>query len=387
LFLISKIGPGGAQKIVIDLANAVVSSGGYAHIMVNYQHPQDPAFYKRIDPRVTIESLHKDVPRIKSDMFLPLRKLFVLFKAPFHAANWIHSRRLQDFDLVHSHLFVGSLISWWMRVCIRFTNQPKPVFIETFHSDFATTKLWEKSAFLLLWRTLDLLILEYRRKDVKLISDRINTPIEYIRFGVEPYVPPELSKVQEFIEEFGLSRNLPVILTIARINFNDKRIDKLLETISHLKSTYEEQFVYLLCGDGKDSKHAEKLAQDYEIQKQVKFTGYINDPSIPISFAKVFLVSGVEDLVGIAGLNAASRGVPVLTYQKDPDWNQKGDFFFNSRSPKELADEMQKLFEDEIYYDRESTRCKKIMHENFKVQSMTGSYLDLYTNRISLNQN
>ncbi len=379
LFLISKIGPGGAQKIVIDLANAVVNAGGYAHILVNYRHPQDRAFYEKIDSQVTVESFSGEVPKIKAGKYQTLRKLLILLEAPFQAAYWVYSGKLHAFDIVHSHLLVGSVISWWMRLCSKFTGRQKPVFIETFHSDFATTKLWERNAFLLLWRTLDLLVLEYRRRDVKIISTRICTPIEYIRFGVEQYFQAELSKVEEFKEEFGITEEIPVILTVARINFNDKRIDKLLETVSLLKSSIGEGFLYLLCGDGKDFNHAIQIADDFGIQKQVRFTGYINDPSIPISFSKVFLVSGVEDLVGIAGLNAASRGIPVLTYQKDQNWNQQGGFFFNSRSPVEIADEIYRLLEDKNYFESESKRCKQVMQEHFNVQTMTRNYLNLYT--------
>jgi glycosyltransferase involved in cell wall biosynthesis len=378
LFLISKIGPGGAQKIVIDLVNAVVSSGGDAHILVNYQLQQDTAFYKRIDSKVTVESFSGEVPHIKGDKFQTLQKIFILIKAPFYAAYWVFSGKLQNFNIVHSHLLVGSVISWWMRVCVFFSTRSRPVFVETFHSDFATTKRWERAAFLFLWHTLDLLVLEYRRRDVKIISSRINCPVEYIPFGVESYAQPESQYVNQFKEKYELSQDLPVILTIARINFNDKRIDKLIETISKLKSSFGEGFTYLLCGDGKDYYHAVQLARDCGIRNQVKFTGYINDPTIPISFARIFLVSGVEDLVGIAGLNAASRGVPVLTYQKDPNWDKQGEFFFNSRSTFEIANEIHRLLEDEGYYEVESKRCEQVMRDHFNVQSMTRGYLSLY---------
>jgi glycosyltransferase involved in cell wall biosynthesis len=117
----------------------------------------------------------------------------------------------------------------------------------------------------------------------------------------------------------------------------------------------------------------------YGLQKQVKLTGYVNDVYIPISLAKVFLVSGVEDLVGIAGLNAASMGVPVLTYQKDPHWDKGRKFFFNSKSSSELAGEIQRLIEDNRYYEIESKRCKEIMRNYFSVTSMTQNYLKVYT--------
>jgi glycosyltransferase involved in cell wall biosynthesis len=83
--------------------------------------------------------------------------------------------------------------------------------------------------------------------------------------------------------------------------------------------------------------------------------------------------------VGIAGLNAASRGIPVLTYQKDQNWNQQGGFFFNSRSPVEIVDEICRLLEDEDYFEIESKRCKQVMLEHFNVGTMTRNYLNLYT--------
>ena len=134
-------------------------------------------------------------------------------------------------------------------------------------------------------------------------------------------------------------------------------------------------------GEGKDRAFLQDLTYSLGINDVVVFAGYI-----PLSrlwgcygIARVFLTVEGEDLIGLAGLHAASMGVPIVSYQTQPSWQAgQNDRIWNSRDLVEIAKRIVSLMEDANLWQAESKRARRVFEQCYSVDGMVKSYMQLY---------
>ena len=152
--------------------------------------------------------------------------------------------------------------------------------------------------------------------------------------------------------------------------------------ISSFRRLYRGEFVYVIVGDGPDRASIQERVKRLGLAEVAIFTGYQDDIHIPCALASAFLITGVEDLLGIAGLQAASLGVPIVSYQIDPTWENDEPLFFNSNSIQALAMELDWLLTDPVHRRESSRRSSEVVRSTFSVEQMILSYLHLYQSLI-----
>jgi len=378
LFIISKMGKGGAQQIVVDLIRGLAQRGFQVDLMILYRSPQDRYFLQQIVDISSLISLQEKPIVLENDFSSYWLRIWTLFKTPLLVIKFVLKRRHEQYHIIHSHLLVASIVSWLVKLFAKLFNKNAPFFVETFHADFTVTPKLQKVLFFFLWQHLDLLITELSRRDYREISLALSkVKVEYIPFGVSPLSRTGVTQENDFRNRYGLLSNRPVIVTISRVNIREKKIDKLLRIVAKLKE-FNVDFYYLICGDGPDIDASKKLANDLGISDSVKFLGYVDEIKEPLSVANIFLIAGVEDLVGIAALQAASLGVPVVSLQTDDRWSGDNKFFWNSLNIDEIAHKIKSLLHDDEYYTECSNSCRKVFQNHFSVDSMVSSYARLY---------
>jgi glycosyltransferase involved in cell wall biosynthesis len=174
------------------------------------------------------------------------------------------------------------------------------------------------------------------------------------------------------------------IVSIFRLNNQETKVDKLIDVIHELKGVRGDTFSFLLCNDGPDLEVIRQQVARLELEQNVIFTVCINDMYASISIARSFLIMSVEDLVGIAGLQAASIGVPVVSYQGDPTWsNNSNDSFFNLLWPLKLALHLNRLIEDDTFFKSEADRSRRLVRDVFFFEATLLGYSALYKGPIS----
>lgn len=380
LFIISKMGKGGAQHIVLDLANAMAANGAKVDLLIFYRTAQDRSILAELDSRVGLLNISPFT--LASDHENSSKKILTIFLLPLFAVWWTISGRMAQYDIVHSNLLLASFFSWICLVFQPLSRKPAPKYIETFHSDLVSLLPWERNMFFVFWKKIDGLIVELRRKDLILLQKKMPEIffIEYIPFGVLPLNAPDQSEVDEYKNTYG---NIPVILSVMRLQQKQKKVLDLLIVIDRFRKIYNKPFIYVLAGDGPDRQRAESLVRSLDLRNHVKFTGYMDDIKLPCSIARAFLIAGIEDLVGIAGLQAASMGVPVVSLQMDSEWSGSDSIFFNSTSLDVLAAELKKLMTDDIYYEKRSRYSALVTQSAFSVNQMVASYSRIYSSLTS----
>lgn len=379
LFVISKMGKGGAQHIVLDLANAMAASGAKVDLLIFYRTVQDQSVLAELDSRVGLLNIFPIA--LASDHENSPKKIFAFLLLPWLAFWWTVSGRMAQYHIVHSNLLLASFFAWICSIFQFLSRKPAPKYVETFHSDLVSLLPWERKLFSLFWKMSDGLIVELRRRDFEILKNEMPGHfISYIPFGILPLALPDQNEIASHKEVYG---DGPIILSIMRLQQQQKKVMDLLMVIDQFRKIYNRPFTYLLVGDGPDRQRAEDFVRSAGLGEYVKFTGYVDDIEILCATARAFLIAGIEDLVGIAGLQAASLGVPIVSLQMDYEWKNTESIFFNSTSHKVLAEELEKLVLDESYYRNASSYAVSTVQSTFSVDQMVASYARVYTSIIT----
>jgi len=376
LLVISKMGKGGAQRIVLDLANGLVAQGINVDLLVFFRTPQDVTILAELDPRVKL--LNISHASLASDHTSPFEKIALVIQLPFLAFWWGMRGRLQKYQIVHSNLLLAAFFAWFAYTFQKLFHWPGPKYVETFHADLIALSQWEQTFYWFLWKKRDTVVTELRRKDLQIVQSKLPcVPVKYIPFGIIPLMRPEAEQIAPYKETYRIGE-APVILSITRLNNQEKRVMDLLNVIASLRKIHKGEFLYLIIGDGPDRLRIEEKARSLGLTDVIRFTGYSDEINVACALAKAFLITGVEDLLGIAGLQAASLGVPIVSYQIDPTWENENPIFFNSNSISALAVELDRLLTDTGHYEKSSGHSIAMVQAKFSVGQMILSYLDLY---------
>lgn len=120
-------------------------------------------------------------------------------------------------------------------------------------------------------------------------------------------------------ERLGV-RGRRVLLTVARIDRREryKGHDQVLAALKTLASRAPD-LDYVIAGDGDDRSRLEQLAQRLGIADRVRFAGQVSDRELLDYYrlADVFVMPSAKEGFGIAFLEAAAAGVPVIAGNQD----------------------------------------------------------------------
>jgi glycosyltransferase involved in cell wall biosynthesis len=116
-------------------------------------------------------------------------------------------------------------------------------------------------------------------------------------------------------ERFGLSRQAPVVLYVARL-VDWKRPDAFVRVAARVRKQIGRRVTFVVAGDGPERARCEKLARSLEVARDVHFVGPIPHASIPdaMATADVFVATSRHSNRSIAVCEALVCGVPVAAF-------------------------------------------------------------------------
>ncbi len=119
---------------------------------------------------------------------------------------------------------------------------------------------------------------------------------------------------QLFRKQHGISNKQPVLVHIGRVAF-EKNIDFLLSVVAILVKQLPE-IILIIAGEGPALKHLKSLTCKLEIQRNVKFVGYLDrnkDLSACYQAGDVFVFSSRTETQGLVLLEAMLLALPVVS--------------------------------------------------------------------------
>jgi glycosyltransferase involved in cell wall biosynthesis len=154
------------------------------------------------------------------------------------------------------------------------------------------------------------------RASADIIRERIRTQpailpngVDLTKFTPQASSPGEASTLRA---KYGLHPDLPVILHVGRVDV-EKRVDVIVRMAAMVMRRVPAQL--LLVGDGTQRARLIRLSERLRIREHCCFTGFVPaDGDLPALYrlASVFVIASEVETQGLAGLEAAASGAPLV---------------------------------------------------------------------------
>lgn len=155
-------------------------------------------------------------------------------------------------------------------------------------------------------------LLQEQNLDPAKISLLPNT-FDSSRFTISP-------KPQKLLRRYQLSADLPIILTVARLDKKEqyKGYDRIIKSLPKIRARLPD-IRYILVGQGNDRPRIEKLIEQLNLQDCVTLAGFISDDELVdhYNLCDVFAMPSQGEGFGIVYLEALACGKPVLGGNQD----------------------------------------------------------------------
>ena len=358
---------GGAEKVLVDLANIAVHNGHEVSIVS--ARAVDPALLQdQIDPSV---SLHFVTERDSG------KGASYAAMLPWLARNW---HWLSQQDVVHCHLTYGALLGSALRFWRSIKGGAKPRIVETFHGVGMPIRPWQ--------RTLAALQAAACRDGYALMAEdeywrefskgHPFLPLAVIPNGIA--VPPKSSKAERlaYRREAGIPDTAPLIGTVGRLRA-ERNPMATLAAFAEAARLIGPDVHFLIAGDGPMTEAVRAESGRIGLGERLHLPGLAVEPWVAAATMDIYVSMNVGPITGIAGLEAASAGIPVIALQATADYAVKdGDWIWSDPDPAKVGAEAARLMNSPKERAALGKRQAGYVKQNHSAKAMSDAYMELY---------
>ena len=361
---------GGAERVTAELASAFAESGDDVTIFAGWPAALESPAHRRLDPAVHVEYIDD---RERSRVVTYLR-----------GACWVWTNRvrLEAFDVLHCHLTYGAVIGTFVKLVRGLRQSGRPRLVETYHSVGAPIPRWTRWLHSLMAAQSDVLVLmavdsywirfaqTHPAVPVKTVLNGTPTPnlgsLDHVapaRYRRELGIPPEAAFV---VGSIGMLRP-------------DRQPRVFVPVIAAMVRELGDEVHWIFAGDGPERPELERLVAAAGISKNVHFAGVVSDVRYPLSVMALHFTITVGVVGGMAAIESALAGVPVIGFQLSVDYQTEGgDWIWSSSDSTTLADTAVRLLRDREERLALARLQQKYAMAHHSVEQMTSAYREIY---------
>jgi glycosyltransferase involved in cell wall biosynthesis len=145
-------------------------------------------------------------------------------------------------------------------------------------------------------------------KSVKEIMSKIssNLNMTIIENGIPPdIIEPKIS-INNKINNSGIK-----LISLGRLD-HQKGFDYLIKAFAQAYSECKN-LKLIICGDGSEKSNLFKIAEGHGVNKQIEFTGFVEDPLPKLAESDIYICSSRYEGFGLAMAEAMAVGLPLIT--------------------------------------------------------------------------
>jgi glycosyltransferase involved in cell wall biosynthesis len=362
--VIPSLAKGGAERVVIDLANTMTERGHEVAIVT--ARPTLPELRAgELHGSVEVRVMDETGSRFGQYARLP---------------SWMHLNRewLFSRDVLHCHLTFGAAFGM-IASFLREPRQP-PVIVGTYHSvgmpiptalratHAALLKFGDAAAFMAeapYWQS-------FRTENPQLLTALIENGVT-----TEP-VPLSAGAASAYRQAAGIPENALVVGTVGRLQA-ERRPQIILETFAKLIARNDQPIHLLIAGDGPERKRLQVEAARLGLQDRVHLPGLVQDPRLAFASIDLYVTLNVGRVTGVAALEAAAFGTPVIGFQMIDDRAERDtDWIWSSPNTDRLAERARELIADPHARAALAERQRHHVIDHLGIDAMANAYEDLY---------
>jgi glycosyltransferase involved in cell wall biosynthesis len=362
LQVLPHLSKGGAERVVIELSNALIAAGHEVTLLLAFSvNPE--LNQKFLDRRIRVQCVS---PRTTS-------RILSYLKLPFYMARYW--KDLKSYDVIHCHLTYGLVFGFFTSSLRKITRTKHLRLIATCH----VVGVGISRIIRLLNERLSICfdVFALMAQDAQwrnFIFAKKRTNFEIVVNGISANMWINSLK-QENRESFW------TIGTISRLEV-EKKPWLFLEVFSQVYNATNGEVRFILGGEGQERNSLTAISEKLNLTEHLLMPGLVQDPKVILKELDLYVALNVEDVTGIAGLEAVFSGVPVVGIQLSPTYkNGENDWIWSNKDPRIVAEKIVALLGNPKKLTEIVKNQYLVASRDFSAERMRDSYLSLYVSK------
>ncbi len=368
---------GGGERVVAELANHAARAGHQVTIIAAC--PVDSALLR--------DALHPDVRvRYVSDSVdSRLGRYFRVLPFLLRYRSW-----LAEQDILHCHLTYGAVFGTAVGILRRVSGARRPSVVETYHAvgmPIPTLHRWLHARLMARRDALALMAEDdYWRA---FLAARPGLLSAFIPNGISISCPDDVDPAvrRAYRRELGIPDDCRFVIgTVGRLE-PDRQPWLYLPIFAEVARALGLEVHFVLAGGGAELDRIRSLVIEHGLAGRVHLPGLVLDPCLPLSIMDLYITLNVGATTGVAALEAASSGVPVLAIQMLAGYRPgENDWIWSSTDLLEVAGQVIKLLRSPTDRQTLAERQTAYVRAHHTTEAMACSYNALYQAAIERSQ-
>lgn len=215
-----------------------------------------------------------------------------------------------------------------------------------------------------------------------LIKNGLKTPSKAVTNGIDTAVFKPLKRSASIAKKYGI-KDKPTVLYLGRVD-GEKSIDVIIRAVAKLNDQAECQLV--IAGFGNALESLKKLSKDLKIEKNVVFTGFIDEKDKPMIYnlCDVFVISSPAELQSIVTLEAMASAKPIIAVDvaalHELAHDGENGYLFKKNDFKDLAKKIEKIISDSKIMKKFGNESLNIINKSHSTQITFDEYENILKN-------
>ena len=361
---------GGAEKVVVDLANEATRRGHDVHVIAGFA--ADPALIShRLDPAIMLEHV-APTDGDKRGAYLGLPGWL-----------WRHRQWLDGFDVIHCHLTHAAVLGSLTSAMQRMRRRCGPAIVETFHGVGMPIRPRQRLIASGLARGRDGFALMARDAFWdNFLASHPDIPSAVIPNGIAADPPASVDAARAWRKSMGISDGKRVVGTIGRMRA-ERQPMLIVDTFAQIAEQDSETH-FVMGGDGPLLDEVRSAIAQRGLADRVALPGLVVDPSVVLANLDLYLTMNVGPVTGLAGLEAVFAGVPSVAIQMQSDYGDgAADWIWSDKAASQVAGESLRLLASSSDRAALADRQRAYVDTHFSVGRAQDEYEALYARAIA----
>lgn len=360
LQVLPHLSKGGAERVVVELSNSLVTVDHEITLLLAFP----------VNLELNLQFLSKKV-HVKYLMVDSTNRTLVYLKLPFYLIR--HWKNLKTYEVIHCHLTFGLVFGSLMSFGRKITRSKGPRLVATCHVvglDISRIQRIINEKFSVFFDVFALMAQDAKWRN--LISHAKKSNIHIVVNGIT--VSGWNSQLKKFRKKSSLT-----VGTISRLQ-RERKPWLFLEVFARLHELTNGKVRFVLGGEGPERPNLMALAEELNLSNNLSMPGLVQDPKSFLKDLDFYVALNVEDITGIAGLEAVSSGIPTVGIQLSSTYEKgENDWIWSSQDPQIVAFKIANLLENPKKLAKLAKDQHHVAIRDYTIERMRDHYLNLYS--------